>query len=347
MIQTDDDNNYVLPVDRIEPIEVTAEEVFDLRRDQSMCSSPPCGVYSPDGVRRIALSTDHNSYLLIGDRIHVASSNGWFALWKENRLEIFSLDIPAFSGSSAAKRTHVLPISPKSHFFPSTWSPDGRYLAFSDIRGLWIWDVSLPESQPKRIIPAYQDRMPVARYFSPGGRYLAVTEGDRRFTLDLESGGRLPDGLVSPGDERLAAFDTTADHIIEYEVYELVPPWEARTYYTYGDYTFQQIEWLSDRELIASRCGHDYVEVDRPYIDKDYCDTFVMAIEGARYPDYWLTFDTNYSAAFDYNHQEETMLRLIGPQRIAIDHDEIDLTGLIEGDIVEVMWLPSLFYYED
>jgi hypothetical protein len=51
----------------------------------------------------------------------------------------------------------------------------------------------------------------MALRFSSLGRYVQVERGDERLTLDTISGAELPDGLVSPDDQILLAFDSQAE----------------------------------------------------------------------------------------------------------------------------------------
>ena len=124
------------------------------------------------------------------------------ALWTDTTLEI---------------RTHheivaqvTLEPTPFSHPDYAAWSPDGRYLAYSDRQGLWLWDVFDTERQPQLLLPSANNTIPLARHFSPLGRYLSIETEDGIVYLNLNGGENLADGILSLDESTLIAFDTQA-----------------------------------------------------------------------------------------------------------------------------------------
>ena len=360
LLQTASDKQYLIPVDLSGPVAVTEADAFHLRRDQYGCSEPPCAAYSPDGryminmlpadytgERSVAANRNTRSYAVEGDRVVFSPMSGWFALWRFNRIEIYMMDARS-SESSSPVAFHVIDVDPASASYPAAWSSDGRVLALSDSGGLWLWDVTQRNNLPRLVIPVSppSTAVPVIRHFSPQGHYLTVTEGNSRYIFSLSNGQRLPDGLVSPDDSLLLAFDTRSNAINTFEIHSLLPPWDQWQSASFIE--TEQVQWLDASRYVHSGCGWGYYVNEVTYVDEPFCTTYEVWVgaDDTGIVKSWGTAGTDYSGSFDYDAASDSMLRVISPQQIAIDHREIDLTGLIEGDIVAATWLPSLFQRE-
>jgi hypothetical protein len=350
---------YLLPVDHTAPQPISAEEAFHLRRDQSGCTFPPCMVYSPDGLNLIHLIPPNDTservpgddttlaYYVEGDRVQVSPTSEWLALWRFNRIEIYALFYGrlGITSSGAPDLIQSIAVDPTSFSLSAAWSQDGRTLAYSDLMGLWLWDVTLRSSLPRLVVLNVGDS-PQARYFSPGGHFLAVTAGAIGYTLNLSNGERYPDGLVSPDDRLLLVFDTANAEISHFVVQSLVPMWGRRESSSF--IISQQVEWYDEDEFIHSGCGRGYYRNEIAYVDEPFCTTYQMYVGSSMIGIVrsWGTADTDYGGPFDYDRQNDAMLRVVGPQQIAVDQEELDLSGMIDGEITRASWLPSLFYHD-
>jgi hypothetical protein len=299
------------------------------------------------GERSVAANRNTRSYAVEGDRVVFSPMSGWFALWRFNRIEIYMMDARS-SESSSPVAFHVIDVDPASASYPAAWSSDGRVLALSDSGGLWLWDVTQRNNRPRLVIPTSTTTtdVPLIRHFSPQGHYLAVTEGNSRYIFSLSNGQRLPDGLVSPDDSLLLAFDTRSNAINTFEIHSLLPPWDQWQSASFIE--TEQVQWLDASRYVHSGCGWGYYVNEVTYVDEPFCTTYEVWVgaDDTGIVKSWGTAGTDYSGSFDYDAASDSMLRVISPQQIAIDHREIDLTGLIEGDIVAATWLPSLFQRE-
>jgi hypothetical protein len=211
----------------------------------------------------------------------------------------------------------------------AAWSPDGRLLAYSDANGLWLWDVFTLDTEPRLLIAVDGDKLPNARYFSPMGRYLAISENGENKTLDLVSGEFLPDGVISPDERTLLAFDTTAE-LFSFSICRLTP------YQCIGeiDSLIRQLEWKSSREYIAIGCVPN---------DPNTCAIFE---EDYFHWVYYYYPGQSEGLAFDYDHANDALVVLRDEDTILVNDEERDLAQWLDGDIVSIEWLPSLFYRE-
>ena len=360
LLQTANKKQYLIPVDFSGPVALTEADAFHLRRDEYGCSEPPCAAYSPDGryminllppdytgERSVAANRSTRSYAVEGDRVVFSPMSGWFALWRFNRIEIYMMNARS-SESSSPVAFQAIDVDPASASYSAIWSSDGRILALSDSGGLWLWDVTQRNNLPRLVIPTSPTAtdVPVIRHFSPQGHYLAVTEGSSCYTFSLTNGQRLPDGLVSPDDSLLLAFDTTSTNINTFKIHSLLPPWDQRQSPSFIE--TEQVQWLDANRYVHSGCGWGYYVDEVTYVDEPFCTAYEVWVgaDNTGVAKSWGTAGTDYSGSFDYDAASDSMLRIIGPQQIAIDYHEIDLAGLIDGDIVSATWLPSLFHQD-
>ena len=169
----------------------SAEKHPCIRRDV------PNASYRGVGVR---FSTDSHQMAIWHDgQITIYGGLSWLAnlMWEENPIIITSttLETPTEDDST--------------HWFAGlgVWSHDSRWLAYSDLQGLWLWDVFTQE--PKLFLPTgHSGIIPYARFFSESGRYLAITIGDEHFIMDRFSDLIFPDGSIRPDERKMIRRDT-------------------------------------------------------------------------------------------------------------------------------------------
>jgi hypothetical protein len=213
-IITKNGTRYLLPIDggKLESIESYFDELAkesaheDFTRIQRArydgvgkdhCVGLSCIAYSPNGTSQYNFSIC--SYKSAHDAA-VFSALGTHATWREQKIfagcDTLIADLNTDDDKSAEKLALY-----------AQWSPDGRKLAYNDLKGLWVWEMGKKENNPRLIFPA--GKTPVyARYFSPRGSYLAVSEGEKNYTLNLDTGATFYDGVFSPTEEYFIAFGT-------------------------------------------------------------------------------------------------------------------------------------------
>lgn len=176
-------------------------------------SISPTTLYIGKGVR----TTPDSNYLAIwqGEMIVIYGSESWS---EDVR---YSGDAPPLQASTSLE----LPTSgyPEDWFAGrGVWSSDSRWLAYSDARGLWLWDVFT--QAPQHVLPASLDgqQIPYARFFSPSGRYLAVSMGEQHFIMDRFSGLVFPDGVIRPDERMLLRRDTVNEAPVPAEMCSLL-----------------------------------------------------------------------------------------------------------------------------
>lgn len=256
------------------------------------------------------------------------------ALWNNNSIEIHQLTSSSFRQSEFDLQLIAsTSISPTGEF-SAAWSPYGRWLVYSDAKGLWLWDIYY--QTPELIIPTLDDgTIPLVRRFSPLGNYIAVSEGDNHYTYDITTGEYFPDGLISPNDRVILAYDTVNNDLSHFQICYLLPFRCLESYFD-GD-TRLQVEWVGEFEFYMLACLENSCIVTPVQVStSDYCCYFSDILDsGANLPEI---------SQFDYEPISQIFVAQTGSYTFSIAGKIIDLNGKIDREIVKVQWLPSVFY---
>lgn len=86
---------------------------------------------------------------------------------------------------------------------PLVWSANSRVLAYQDVEGIWIWDLS-DKVEPRLVVP--DDDSHALLNLSLTGRFLRYACDEYWILLDLHTGESWKDSLVSPDESRLIHF---------------------------------------------------------------------------------------------------------------------------------------------
>ncbi len=335
------------------------------------CINYDCFTFSPNGTSMVYRLTQDtiqfcsgifgcNAYqeeeiILSGQGIKFSPQNDGFAIWNNNKLDLYRI-VTRFDYD---KRTdEVLDLKSATlnldDEFSATWSrqhtvwsPDGRKLAFSDADGLWIWDVMIPETEPQLFIPAAgNSRVSIPLHFSPHGNYLAIEQDERTYTLEIVSGRELPYGIVSPDERFMAAF-TNRDNIMHLEGCLLSPfecHWIEGSVQQSGTwinpYTFFGIRWCGDycvpvltrfptsalRGDFTFGSDHFLWYVGTQHQTEPINDNLLVLNDATT-----LSVGTVWATRNEYEPTESITFHL---------------EGQLDGDIVSVEWLPSMFLQE-
>jgi hypothetical protein len=358
-------NYYLLPVDTFVPVPLTVEEVQRQRLNPLECVMPPCYVDSANGLERLLLyasqsqipTNQYPPYFLIGSRAIISHNGDAVILWRDNELQLYMNWYPRngytenvrYGGFMwlSPRLLHSISVQPETLDYPAIWSQDGRTFAFSDMDGLWLWDVYAGERGLRLLVPSSGDTPPVARYFSPQGRYLAVAANSTaRYNLDLVSGRAFPDGIISEDDRNLLAFDTSLDTVSDSRIILLATGLEEDNNF---QSTVYSVEWIANSYYLIMFCGHGYHQVDAPYVDENYCGVQMRGISQYTSTSQNLLFVSGdvTRIKYEYHQPTNTLLTWINEHTIAINDEEIDLSASLGEPIIKAEWLPSIFYYED
>lgn len=374
IITTTSGQGYFLPIDMLSPIEFTPEFLSELEENNplnaygvrepyayfSQCQAGECVQFAPDGAN-IAIQNEDETITLIDARVNgqaslFSSTSDAIAVWQECFLTVYSLGIPRLGQAwsepevvNVASLNFDIQARCTDYANLAAWSPDGRLLAFSDNAGLWLWDVFTFNEAPELLIATENETMPLARYFSPMGRYLAVMVQGENQTLDLVSGDFYPDGVISPDDRLLVNFDSVADtfsaQICSFTPYscEILP---ADMYYAILDETDGEVAhmysinqpvstfWLSDRELLFFACSREDEEICGYF---RWLKSFVIG---------WYARLLSEGYAHDYDAANDSLAIVQDANTLYINGDIIDFSDVLDSEIVSVEWSYSLFYRE-
>ncbi len=226
-----------------------------------------------------------------------------------------------------------------SAFQAAAWSADGRLLAFTDDRGVMLWDVFTAGSLPELLIA---DATLMPQFFSPQGRYLNLANGAQRSYLDLVSGEMLPDGLFS-ADERVLARFATDNIPSDLGICALTPytcedalPMQMRLAQDADPVEFPQvteIQWQNEASFLALACAAGQECALFQWMSVNFSTWDPEAIDEAD--------------AFDYEANTRTLAYVRDESTLVVRGGELTADGGFRGEFVDVEWLPSLFYYWD
>jgi hypothetical protein len=321
-----------------------------LYNDLPLCPDIDCFVFHPlntafrPGDNRILLTWGwDDASELTGQSLSVSPAADAAAVWNHDTLSVYllryALPLPHIQPFNMTRYTPLFMDSVRlktgegilSDSHHAAWSPDSRQLAYSDAAGLWLWD-PLGGGQPRLLIPAQADVVPYPRYFSPRGRYLAVTAGDRRYNLDLVSGDELDDGFFSSDDRLLLALTPTqAAGFYDVSVQQFAPP-DRDVPFVNGT-TIHQAAWLDDDWFLTVQCSEP---------NTTSCHMLPMNINGSLLPDgkgNVLTYE-----GYSFDLAGYSYASIVDAHTINFNGTLLDLSATLDSDIATIRFLPSLFY---
>lgn len=364
-ITTDSGSQYLLPVDTMTPLEASDDFLhmmgisvmgyesvgwFESYFHDSDCPAEGCSQVSPDGINR---ATQHNNEIRwLGGRapgraFQFSATGDAIAIWHEDQITFYTLgwkkrDQP-FSEVLLLNRVTLrgdIDTLPDQ----GAWSPDGRIFAYSDTGGLWSVDVYQANAEPLLLSGHTEQAIPLALAYSPLGRYLQVQQGAERYTLDTVSGELHPDGLVSPDDQILLAYDTQAESftlavcpLAPIHECQVLPPSvlqtpedEARVFIEYT-----QVQWRNGYSFLVTTC-----ERDTP------TDCLVKRIENRGWGGVWYAQGPFWTEGYGFAHlpQGDILAVIQDTFTLWIDGETLDLSAALDSEIVGIDWLPSAFY---
>lgn len=362
-LMTSDGTSWLLPVDSDVPLEVTTDLLSEMtmrlrsveRPDWNeqyfpmlFCPGDRCATSSPDGqniARILPFSGEVTWYSGIapGQAFLFSSTSDAIAVWNADQLTVYTLgySLPDMQNRRSQEIISVtLSDAPQEALGQAAWSPDGRMLAYSDSAGLWLLDVFTPDAEPVLLLTADEDGIPFAREFSPLGRYLYLTQGNTHFIVDHISGAIWPDGIISPDDRLLLAFDTSTSNLQICQLASIAPcqsvrgtsVYDAQQNMTYYD-QFRQAAWRDDASFLIVFCLKD--DFTGCVVDRRYSE----------YGDLWRdSADYAPGFAFDYQPQHDYTVIVQPDNVLLINGKTVDLSTAISAPIIYAEWLPSLFY---
>ncbi|MEQ8672349.1 MAG: hypothetical protein RLP44_15705 [Aggregatilineales bacterium] len=368
-ITTQSGQDYLFPIDTSTPVEITPELGEELRRANPIfnydfgsagsCETEGCVQYSPDGTNISVQDEDETitftyGYSVNGQASLFSSTSDAIAVWQECFLTVYSLGIPRLGQAwhqpevvNVASLNFNIQARCTDYANLAAWSPDGRLLAYSDNDGLWLWDVFTFNEAPELLIPTENDIIPLARYFSPLGRYLAVTVQGENQTLDLVSGDFYADGVISPDDRLLLQYNTDAEfssaQICSFTPYTCEPLlYMELSRYDEDEqrvqiYTLDQVaevEWTNNYEYIVRSCNVEDLELCA-YLPQNQWNATAFR-----------SYVISEGYAHDYDALNDSLAIVRDGETLYINGDILDLSDMLDSEIISVEWGYSLFYRE-
>jgi hypothetical protein len=366
-LTTANGTDYVLPVDSGVPIKATEAFLSEITLhtlgysdnpawneqyfNDSICPGADCIQVSPDGINRAWQDGDQIRWFggyATGQVFSFSSTGEVIVVWDNNKLELYIYGPPGVDYNDYRILQSIsLSDQTKEQLVQSAWTTDGRSFAYSDADGLWLLeDVYDEAALPVKLLPGEENAIPTALKFSPLGHYLQVERGDERFTLHLESGDVLPDGLISPDDRFLLAYDTRAE-FFDIEVCSLTPVEECQPVPILtlepdvedyrGHSAYQQVQWRNTYSFFTTVCAAE---------THDPCVIAPVRIERLGDDDYWRhnTYELSKGYTFDYSSSTDLLAVVQDNNWLAINGEEYNLVTSLDSPIISVEWLPSLFY---
>jgi WD40 repeat protein len=212
---------------------------------------------------------------------------------------------------------------------------------------VWLWDILNLAAPPQLLIAASGQDVPLATHFSPQGGFLSIVDGSNRYIINVSSGSFLPDGIISPDDQLLLKFDTSAS-VFEAELCVIVPyqcSENIRGMYvsSYDNPDVKPSDNLDQVSKIAWTGKNSFVVVSCASDDQSLCYVFEWYPSDGRGWDFSLIM---VGRSFEYDAINDTLAVLKDANTVVVDNRTYDLSGKVDGEIVNIEWLPSLFYRE-
>ena len=365
---------YVLPIDS--RVAVSADEGL-LRRFENgglegpvlhqaylgsnFCEREDCIAISPDSTRVVWRYLSYNdsqpvenvlwnglSRAVPGRMAQFSSTSDAIAVWSEDQVSVYTVTMRYTFGPDPLPLRQIALRGPVDSLpAQAAWSPDGRTFAWSDADGLWTLDVYSAGAVPRLVLAATDGDIPVALGYSPQGQYIHVQQGDVRATFDPSSGYTLPDGIVSPDERILLAFDTDFTAVQSEKkvaVCQIVPVIECTDLkpviirdngdVTSNFYRIVQIEWRNTYSFVMVLCNDG---------ETDYC--IVDQWDNLYYNDrFFSSYNPVQGNGFDYLPQSDSLAIVQDGTSLNIDGETIDLSTWLDSEISEVQWMTPLFY---
>lgn len=251
------------------------------------------------------------------------------AVWGSSEVRVFATASQMALGISAAVgptllRTFVADMNDPLITGAGAWSPNGRTFAFSTASGVWTWDALSPEAEPVRLLTAAD--LPIrVRHFSPAGNYLALETDERRYHVDLLSLQEYPDGLFSPDDRLLVAYDTAVEGSTPLSMYTVLPQltllWGGSDFYS----RVSQFEWVDRVGYLYAACGDPIYEPEfMPDFDHPWCKV---------YTDQFGYID---GTSFDYDPVTRSLAVLDEGNIVTVNGETFDFSEQVDEAIIRV-----------
>lgn len=304
------------------------------------CTNLDCITFSPDGTQFAFTSRDNilrlpYGYELPGDRASFSPDGDLIAVWNDNSLIVYDLNYRQFLQEAygnlddSRQITALLEVTldDVTRDADVIWSANSRLLAYSNSDGLWLWDTWFPDTEARLLVPVNATgEISLAQYFSPIDQFLTIVQADSVQTIDIATGSGMFGGLVSPSQTLLLTSG-------RYPISLLGVRDAIETGGSAGNYDIPEMVWLDETH-------YAWMSIFPLSDSADWCTYHSQTINTAisrEFEDYEGIPCTANLLTRDY-------WVIANEATVMINGHMIDLTGLIDGDIVSLRWLPSLFY---
>lgn len=349
LITTAANSSYLLPVDGSKVVKLSADDIAVYTFPTS-CNTPECKAFLPNHLDRATLLGDDETEPDLDRNVNnqfkanalsFSSTNDGLAVWRDASIEVYPLFYPKVGANGVTTgMINSTPLELNKNITLinglAAWSPDGRLLAYSDAKGLWLWDVFTIGSHPRWLIATTNNEIPYARYFSSKGRYIGVAQGTKHYHFDTVSGIDIPDGLISPDERSILVFDTTAKPEFDVKFQWLAPSNRL------SDIQFSQVyqvQWMTNDNFFIATRQHGYNTENEGYIDEDY------RLIDNRSVSYGWSLGGYLGTLFALDIQSKAIAFVHEDKQVRINTTQYDLSDQLDAPITSLKWLPSLYYY--
>jgi hypothetical protein len=349
-ITTDVGTQVMLPLDGGEPVALTQEVIQELSWNQGEtlpenCLTLDCATFSSTGIdfaQQIDTDLIRVNYYyglaeIPGTSFLFSPTGTAIAVWNKDELQVYELLKPILGESigfnfydfTLINTTSINELTVASGH--GAWSPDGTLLVYSDSQGLWLWD-AFNEGEPRLLIEAESEPV-YPQGFSSTGRYLRISQNGQPKILDLLTQKRLPDGLVSPDEQFLLAYDTTQS-MSSLSICTLAPYECAPT-----EHQIRKADWLNEHTYVYIACEDERREsclAQTRHFQNTYISDFNIFSN-------WMVRD---EPGYDFAWEPvgETLAVVSDPTTVNINGVAHSLQGQLDGDIAAIEWMRPVFY---
>lgn len=366
-VVTDKGKQYLFPVDRSAPVEQEAAipqlewspiAYPDLFYTPRFCAELGCRLSVPDlslYATQVEKNVIHVQYLpyaqdipivLEGDAFSFSPTSEAMVVWTGDKMTVYMISNRPCECSFGPYLPYLYPAikitlsyNNKSALYGKVfWSADGTTFTYGDSLGTWVMDL-FRQDEPELVVAADKE-IPEPLLLSETGRYLAYTfDRQEWITLDRLSGKTYHNVIISPDERNMVQIGFENDIPSKGDILGCPIPLIEGCHVNLVNLKY--FGWVSDQLYFYALCKpNNNIDCDIGFSPIGYKEPFLD------FPMWPLEESIKRLGDVDFEPHQQILAFVSGAKTLYLNHEEYDLSNFIDGDITDIEWMPSLFYFE-